>query len=89
MFDHQSFHQITQTHETPPHLRADLMRCEHIERLRRRDAEQRARVWRDVWQNITLVAERLAATTGTALVRWVEDRKLGQRADDTSIGRRA
>jgi hypothetical protein len=56
MFDHQQLHPLHTIRPTPPHLRPDLMRSEHVERLRRRDAEQRANLWQSAWQSVMQLA---------------------------------
>ncbi len=76
MFDHRTFYENPTITEIQPHLRPDVMRWEHVERLRRRDARKRAAVWRDAWQGIMRHAERIAARVGAALLRWAESRSM-------------
>jgi len=76
MFDHQQLNPLHTIRPNHPRLRPDLMRAEHVELLRRRDAEQRANLWQSAWQSVMQLAERLAVSIGTALLRWVEQRKL-------------
>lgn len=76
MFDHHQLNDHPTTAEIQPHLRPDLMRWEHIERLRRRDARKRAAVWQDARRGIMCRAERIAACVGAALLRWAEKRTL-------------
>ncbi len=76
MFDqpHSNNHQVT--HQKPPHLRPDLMRLEHVDRLRRRDAEKRAAVWKDTWQGIADLVERFCRHLQNAVSGWAEEYKL-------------
>ena len=83
MFDHQQLNSLHTIRPTLPYLRPDLMRAEHVERLRRRADEQQANLWQSAWQNVVHLAERIALRIGTGLLSWAERRKLQLGQEDS------
>ena len=81
MFDCQQLSPLHTIRQEQSRLRPDIMRREHIECLRRRDAQKCADLWQSAWQATMKLAESIAVYVGNSLLSWVEERKLRLQSD--------